>query len=109
MMVSKTLLDYIQLHERAWGTDSYPGKPSLEEMLNAPVIVFWAALSESRNLKTNPRYKATIYEDLSQVENRILKMVFRSQVEAPKERIAKIFRGGNPVKIKSVNVVFDTE
>jgi len=33
--------DTVQNHERTWGTQSYPERPKLQEMLEAPVVVFW--------------------------------------------------------------------
>ncbi len=108
-MPSKTFLEYVQLHERTWGTKSYPGKPTLDQFLHSPVVVFWIPTEESKSVKESPRYKATLHKSLSEVEGQLLKMVLRSQIEPPKERMAKIFQDGEPVRVKSISVIFESD
>jgi hypothetical protein len=108
-MANKELnfLDYVQDHERTWGNETYPGKPNLQDFLQAGVVVFWQNLGAEKNIKEAPRYTATIHKSLNEVEDYFAKLLFRAQVEPPKQRIVQIFANGKPARIKGVKVEFE--
>ena len=39
--IDKTFTELVQLHERKWGTTDYPGRPSLEQLLNNHIVAMW--------------------------------------------------------------------
>jgi hypothetical protein len=97
----KSLIEYVQDHERAWGNDSYSGRPSLSEILGATVVVLWKPIS-----KDEPRLKITLHENLDEVENHFVKLLFRANVAAPDVRLERIFKGGKAVIIRGVRINF---
>ncbi len=103
----KGFLDYVQQHERTWGTDTYPGKPDLQEFLGAAVVVFWQATDAERNIKSLPRYTATLHNDLEELESYFSKLLFRAQLEPPKQRVVQIFADGKRMRIRGVRVEFE--
>ncbi len=103
----KQFLDYVQEHERTWGNDIYPGKPTLQDFLQAGAVVFWQAVGADKNIKEAPRYTASIHKELSELEDYFAKLLFRAQVEPPKNRVVQIFANGKPVRIKAVKVEFE--
>jgi hypothetical protein len=103
----KQFLDYVQEHERTWGNEIYPGKPTLQDFLKAGVVVFWQVVGADKNIKSAPRYTATIHKQLSELEDYFAKLLFRAQVEPPKNRVVQIFSNGKPVLIKGVKVEFE--
>jgi hypothetical protein len=110
MAASKnSFLDFVQQHERSWGTDTYLNRPTLEQFLSSPVVVFWEATDAKKDIKTSPRYTASLHNSLNEVEEYFIKLLFRSQIELPKNRVIKIFSHQKPVKVKSVNIVFEVE
>lgn len=100
-MASK-FLEFVQAHEREWGRDSYPGKPSLAQMLESPVVVF----SRPTNEKEKTRMTATLYADMRGVEDHFTKLVMRAQIELPKYRIAHVFCNQKSMRIKGVRIEF---
>lgn len=95
-------LDFVQAHEREWGKDSYPGKPTLKQMLESPVVVFW----KPNHTKEQGRMTASLYADMKGIEDHLIKLVFRAQIELPKQRIAHIFKDQKSMRIRGVRVVF---
>ncbi|HEX2907097.1 MAG TPA: hypothetical protein VHO69_09575 [Phototrophicaceae bacterium] len=51
--MAKSLIDYVQAHERMWGTEKYTGRPALAEILQAPVVAFWIDKNIAGGAKTN--------------------------------------------------------
>jgi hypothetical protein len=105
----RNFLDYVQQHERTWGNESYAGKPDLQDLLAAKIVVFWVAIGTERNIKSLPRYTATLHKDLSAVEAYFSKLLFRAQIEPPKQRVAQIFSEGKKVGLKGVKMEFEIE
>lgn len=93
-------LDFVQAHERDWGKDSYPGKPSLAQMLESPVVVFWKPTGN----KDSGRMTATLYADLKGIEDHFVKLVTRSQIEPPKQRISHVFMNQKSKRIRGVRI-----
>lgn len=95
-------MDWVQLHERAWGSRVYPGRPSLEQILSAPVVTFWQGVKESKD----PIYTVRLHEDLRDVEKYLTRLLLRSGVEAPKERLVRIYADKKRMTIRAVRVLF---
>jgi hypothetical protein len=36
-------VELVQLHERIWGMEKYPHRPSLESLLSSPIVAVWTA------------------------------------------------------------------
>lgn len=104
-----TFLDYVQQHERVWGTETYTNRPSLEQFLSTPVVLFWEAVDGKKDIKTLPRYTATLHNDLNEVEAYFIKMLMRSQLELPKNRLVKIFSNQKAVRVKNIQIDFEVE
>lgn len=105
--IPENFIDYVQHHERVWGTESYKERPSLAEILNADIVVFWQKLNPE-NMQ-NRRYRLTLHDSLEDIENFYTKILFRSQIEPPKERIHRIWRNQKRVRITNVRVEFTFE
>lgn len=102
-MAELDFLGLVQEHERTWGTETYTNRPTLSDFLQAAVVVFWHPTD-----KTNGRYTATLHKSLDEVEQYFAKLLFRAQLEVPKQRVYRIFAKTKEVRIKSVQVNFET-
>lgn len=98
-MSGNEFLRTVQLHERAWGTDNYPKRPSLEDMLNAAVVVFWKYGNEDR-------WRASLYSSLKEVEAELTQMLMRINIAPPKRSIARIYGRGRRVCMEQVRIKF---
>lgn len=96
---SADFIHAIQVHERAWGSDPYPNRPNLQEMLSAKVVVFWKHAKEDR-------LRATLHDDLRDVETALAKMLLRLGIESPKRSVARIYVGGQRMCIQGLSVKF---
>lgn len=96
------LIDYVQDHERAWGMETYNGRPDLGEILKSPVVVFWDTMGDN-----DKRPIITLHNDLKELEAHFSKMIFRSSVKPPKERVLAIYQDNKPVRVKGVTVHFE--
>jgi hypothetical protein len=104
----KNFLDYVQQHERTWGNQTYPNKPNLQQVLEANVVVFWLPIGSERNIKEAPQYTITLHDELRELEDYFAKLLFRAQIEPPKQRVAQIFAKGKRVRIKGVKIEFES-
>jgi hypothetical protein len=95
----------VQLHERSWGMENYAGRPSLEEILDAPVVVFWKQ-RDGDNSANKPKWKVTLYRDMQEMESYFVSMLFRMQVEVPEQVPARIFKNRQRMVIEGVKVTF---
>ncbi len=95
----------VQLHERSWGMENYPNRPSLEEILNASVVVFWKQ-RETTGSQNQPKWKVTLYKDMQEMESYFVSMLFRMQIEVPEQVPARIFRNRQRMVIEGVAVTF---
>ncbi len=110
----QSLIDFAQEHERAWSNEQYLNRPTLADILNAPVVVFWKPIIDPND---NPRQKnptpiretVTIHQNLGEIEQFITRMVFRLGVNPPDKQLVRVFRNGKRVKIKGVRIIFEDE
>lgn len=93
-------MDYVQLHERTWGTESYIGRPQLAELLQSPAVVFWHHLDQER-------FTVTLHNSLGEVEQYIAKVLLRSTLQPPKQRVVRVFVNQKHMRIKSVRIEFE--
>lgn len=96
----KTFMDYVQLHERTWGTENYANRPDLGAILASPVVVFWDIGDE------NGRHKATLHPDLSDVEKHLLRLLIGARKDPPKQHIAEIFQNQKRMVVGGIKITF---
>jgi hypothetical protein len=95
-----TFVELVEQHERVWGTENYPGRPKLSQILASPVVVFWKSIESKDN-----RYTVTLHNDLNAVEKHLYRTLFLD-TEPPKKRPARIFQNQKRMMIKAVQIVF---
>lgn len=103
----KTFIEHIQAHERSWGNQNYPNRPDLASIISAQVVVFWESVAQ--NPVQSGQYTITLYEDFTALEAYLARLIVRSNVQLPKDRIAMIFSGGKSVKIEGVKIKFEVD
>jgi hypothetical protein len=111
----QTLIDFAQEHERAWGNESYMNRPTLAEILNATVVVFWKPVNviEEPSRKKEPinpmRETITIHQSMPEVEQFIAKMIFRVGFNPLDKQLIRIFHQGKRIKLKGVKILFEVD
>jgi DNA primase len=99
-MANSIFLDWVQRHERTWGTQNYSGRPSLQHILDSPVVVFWAETKQ-------PQHKVTLHQSLQEIELALTRSLFRLAAQPPQQQIVKIFADQKPVRVKGVKLEFE--
>lgn len=91
----KKLIEYLQAHERTWGTDTYPGRPALEDVLKSPVVAFWLDAAKGGGR----RHVITLHDDVRPIQEYIALLVRRLPVGFPARRLKFIFINGQEMRI----------
>ncbi|MFZ4827993.1 MAG: hypothetical protein ACOYLB_11615 [Phototrophicaceae bacterium] len=97
----KTLIEASQYHERVWGIEEYPERPSLTQLLQARVVVFW------QHAEDGERWRATVHADLTELEQAFAKLLTRQMIGQKPRRIVAMYEDGQEVRLKSVKVEFE--
>lgn len=114
-MPQADFMKLVQDHERQWGTESYPNRPDLADILNSPVVVFWRPTpTTSRDAKKAPAATTpgpgtiiTLHQDMTPVHEYLTQVVLRSSLQAPDRRFVTAFMHQRQVRIKAVKVLFE--
>jgi hypothetical protein len=93
----------LRLHEQNWGKFQYEGRPTLADLLRAPVVVFWQPVERPTKLL----YTATTHLDTVELRKYVSRLVIHSELEPPKNRIVHIFVRRKLVQIKGVRLIFE--
>jgi hypothetical protein len=101
---SSSFLTWVQEHERAWGNLVYGGRPTLEEILNAPVVVFWRRTGTE---KPDRYFVITLHSDLAQLEKYFARILLLSFNDPPRSQVAAIFQEQRQMRIAEVHVRFE--
>lgn len=105
MNVDPAFTELVQLHERTWGTDTYPKRPTLMELLNSPVVAMWS--STDRKLKD--RVLFSTHQSIAELEEVLSEILLVSKVTVFNERkLSRLYYKQRPVKFK-LRVTRDTE
>lgn len=96
--------DWVQEHERTWGKRSYTGRPSLQSVMNAKVVVFWQSHEDKER-----HYMVTLHESVDELQKYFGRMLFTAMEASPTRHVAAIFAGGKRVRISGVRVDFRIE
>ncbi len=102
MSINSGYMELIQAHERSWGMDQYPGRPSLADLLSRPIVVFW-----SGDDKTGKgRFTISVHESADELNDIILNMILASKVTpSSTRRLSRIFVKQKPVKVTGVRLL----
>ena len=95
-------MELIQLHERAWGMDQYPGRPSLSDLLQRPIVVFWAGDDKAGK----GRFTLSVHNEVEELNSIVLSMILSNKVTVSSNRkLSKIFVNQKLVNITGVRLL----
>src|SRR5688572_9332270 len=95
MNKEKTFIELVQLHERAWGTETYPNRPDLNALLTKPVVVMWVTTDP----KAKDRYLFSVHDNANELNDMVTGMITLTRTNlAGSRKISKIFIQQQSVK-----------
>ncbi|MDL1921181.1 hypothetical protein FBQ95_01065 [Chloroflexi bacterium CFX3] len=121
--IDKGFMELVQLHEREWGTEIYPNRPSLADLLNAPIVAMWTgdaprptSLSGRGGMgrlaveTTLPRrFLLSVHQRLEELDPLLLSMVVAGKPSPTANRkLLRLFVGQKPIKVLGVRLLLDT-
>jgi hypothetical protein len=96
-------IELVQEHERSWGKDSYPGRPTLAELLNTPVVAWWMPVS-GKGGKGEDRRTASVYQDLDELNKYAARLLLHSRNDPPDRRLVAVYINQKKAVIRGVNI-----
>ncbi len=110
-------LELVQLHERTWGTEQYPGRPTLAQLLEGPIVVMWVE-GPRPNARPTPkritiedtaregRFTLAVYQNGEELNEALLSLIFAGHVtDKPCQKIARVFANQKPATITGVKLL----
>jgi hypothetical protein len=88
----------VEQHQKAWGNETYKGKPTLQQIMDARIVVFWRPTNEAMYLTI------TIHNDLSEINDYLVALILHTKTRLPVLRLDSVFVGKIPRKVKSVTI-----
>jgi hypothetical protein len=101
--MTRFFLGDVELHERAWGTQSYSGRPKLAEVMSARIVAFW------RDNRRDPGYRITLHQNSGEIQKFVTDLVLDSNTRAPTRRLARLYVEKKRIRIKGVKLIFEME
>ena len=112
MSIDPAFMELVQAHERTWGLEQYPGRPSLAQLLSSPVVVMWSQQARThdeptRNAEPTPsKFLLTAHQSVDELQDIVLSMILASKVVADsKRRIFRIYVRQKAVEIRGVQLI----
>src|SRR5512145_1441782 len=95
-------LNEVEKHERAWGSESYTGRPRLDQILSAKVVAFWYPSGADEDMHTT----ITLHKNMDEISSYVTHLVWHTtKHRLPLVRLARVFQNQHEVKIKSVKIM----
>lgn len=121
MNLQKSFMELVQLHERQWGTELYPDRPSLAELLSAPIVAMWTSDATryttlsgrgtpryTPEVNTPSRFMLSVHQRLEELDPLLLAMVVAGKVAPSANRkLVRLFIDQKPIKILGVRLLLE--
>jgi hypothetical protein len=107
-MSNKTFIEFIQLHERAWGTEQYPGRPSLAELMESFIVAVWVddPLIDQRHRWAKDRFMLSVHSSADDFHNALAATVLAGKQSFTNGRkLSRVFAQQKLVNIAGVRIV----
>ena len=102
MPTNDMYMQLVESHERTWGTEPYPGRPSLSDLLHRPVVAFWSGDDKS----SKARLTASVHDQIEELNDILLGLVVAGKIApSSNRRLSRLFVQQKPVKIHGIRLV----
>ena len=95
-------MGWVEMHEHNWTDNPYPNRPPLADILRTPVVTFWKPHKEEKP----GRYYVRCFADLRAVESHFVKLMMRSELDTPQDRLIRIYSNQKQVIIAGIKMDF---
>ena len=102
MKRDETLHGWIALHDKAWGAQTYEGRPTTLQMVSSPVVTFWYPQKHH-----DKRFTATFHATMRALDYYASLMLVEQKFKQPSRRLARLFVDGQRVRIRGVRFLVE--
>jgi hypothetical protein len=107
--MNNTFMEIVQLHERVWGTEQYPGRPSLADLIGHPIVVMWVIndkqpdLRRASDIKHADRFRLSVHQNSADLNDVATSLLVSGSRPSPMAgwKISRAFLQQKPVKFKA--------
>lgn len=103
MAKTREFMDYVELHERAWGKEEYPARPALKDILAARVVAFWMPVGR----KKDDREILTLHDGPEAINLHVEHLILHSRAPMPERRLVRFFVDKKEVRITGISVKYE--
>lgn len=100
-------MELVQHHERVWGQEQYPNRPSLHELISAPIVAMWAKVSildpkkTAQNLETNQRPMLTAHQNWEEIDEMLTSIVLLGNTSPVANwKLSRVYLNQQAVKVR---------
>jgi hypothetical protein len=103
--------ELIQLHERMWGNEHYPERPTLAQLLEGPIVVMWVDMNPPRRKLPSEHsaesyFTFAVYRDATALSEALMSaLLLGKPASRTNRRISRVFLHQKPVKITGVRLL----
>ncbi|GAB4544772.1 MAG: hypothetical protein OHK0023_02080 [Anaerolineae bacterium] len=112
-------LALVELHERMWGTTQYAGRPSLAQLLNAPIVAVWSGHAEivvdpkrpnlprrETTTTADRSFILTCHQTLEEIDSLLTEVVLLAKATPfANRRLSKLYVNQKPVELQGLKLV----
>jgi len=104
--MSAVFMELVQLHERMWGMEQYPQRPSLANLIGAPIVAMWvsgerrAADVKRATSATPERFMLTCHQTFEELDALVTSVVVSGSASfAAYWKLSRLYVNQKPVKV----------
>lgn len=92
-------IELVQNHERAWGKTAYPNRPTLAQLLAAPIVAWWLPAKAE-----DTRLMATTHDTLDALNVYATRLIVYSRVAMPDKRLVMLHINQRKAAVRGVTL-----
>jgi hypothetical protein len=108
-MSNNTFMQLIEQHERAWGTDQYPKRPSLAQLLESFIVAVWVddpLIDTRRKQSKGDRFMLSVHPTVDDFHETLAGAVLAGKHSfATGRKLSRVFSKQKMVSIGGVRIV----
>lgn len=100
-------MEIVQQHERLWGMEQYPDRPTLTQLIASPIVVMWYNTQAEATLSAAPDHKPVVASQTSSRDGRLI-LTCHQNAQELNDLLTRMHTGtgGNAVHMRKISHIF---
>jgi hypothetical protein len=91
MEINLTFIELVELHERKWGIQLYPGRPTLAQLMSAPLVVLWTVKG---------RFILTVHNTPHDLNEFVYQVITGGIQDMPERKLGQVYYEKAPLDLR---------